>query len=70
MRGNARRLAALEAVKGGAARLITVKALDGADVGAMLAASGVERRPSDLLVHILRPEGCGADMVRVSPCGA
>jgi hypothetical protein len=62
MRRLAARMAALES---GPQRMVIAKLPEGEDVHALLACHGIALRPSDLLVRINRPEGCGGDFARV-----
>jgi hypothetical protein len=57
------RLGALE--RSGSSRMIIAKLPASGDVEALLRSSGIDLRLSDMLVRITRPDGCGADFVRV-----
>jgi hypothetical protein len=45
--------------------MIIAKLPASGDVEALLRSSGIDLRLSDMLVRITRPDGCGADFVRV-----
>lgn len=59
-----KRMVALEGHVNGT-RLVVAKLPESGDVDALLCSAGIELRPTDTLVRINRPEGCGADFARV-----
>jgi hypothetical protein len=60
----AARIAALEGQASGS-RMIVAKLPESGDVDALLLSVGIDLRPTDLLVRINRPEGCGSDFARI-----
>lgn len=58
------RLVRLEQSLGGG-RLIVAKLGEGDNLEALLERNGITERPSDLIVRINRPDGCGEDFARV-----
>lgn len=64
MRSLQTRLAGLEG-RSEVSRMIVAKLPANGDVAALLADSGIVQRDGDLLVRIVRPEGCGEDSARI-----